>query len=150
MGVTRSTQPLSIATQPSRRRSRALDCHRKAGARECATSDWQRRKRAHDEAKRTAEPKDIEWAYPIEQAFNERFTAHAQVFADFSVDCRTTYCDVRATGYSPESPDVFMQIWLDVQAQKGSEIRADGWEGPGISDDGRVTTMMRLQRRSGT
>jgi hypothetical protein len=118
------------------------------GGCECATEEWQERKRAHDEAKRAAEPKDPAWAYPAEQAFHERFAAHAEAFLDFNVDCRTTYCDLRATGSTAESTSVFDELVGEVFEQRRFELT--GGTGSYESGDGRSTMTMRVDRQPGS
>lgn len=117
----------------------------RAGGCQCATEEWQERKRAHDEAERAAEAKDIDWAYATEQAFQQRVAEHAQAFVEFSVDCRTTYCDVRATGMTPESADVFDQILDEVFAQQSLGL-AGGTGSTEKSEQGG-TMIMRVDRR---
>lgn len=132
-------------TSAGRTESPAWNAPDRAGRCECATDEWQERKRAHDEAKRAAEPKDVQWAYRMEQAFNAGLAAHAQVFADYSVDCRTTYCEIRATGLTPESQGIFEQVEGEVLDQTREFTGGEG--GFGEDGDGRYSMKVRLNRR---
>jgi hypothetical protein len=134
-----TTETAGLQTSEAISPASAEDC-------ECATEEWQERKRAHDEAKRAAEPKDPQWAYAVEQEIHERLTEHAEAFVAFSVECRTTWCEIRATGATPESEDIFNSQILDgALAKKPFELTNS--EGTlSSSNDGTITIYLRIMR----
>jgi len=77
---------------------------------ECAcASGWLMRKSMREQAARKVEPKDSDWAYSMEQLLQQFASTHplGLKFEISSVDCRTTFCEIRAIGRTEDSWEAF-------------------------------------------
>lgn len=105
------------------------------------------RRSLREQAAREAEPKDPGWSYSTEQQLLE-FTAHhpqAGKFQITSVDCRTTYCELKAVGGDNESVLGFQKAMEDVRLQIWNGFTVES--GSGSSSDGTRMTMYHRFRR---
>ena len=70
------------------------------------------RKRKREQAAHDAETKDQAWAYPMEQKLREYLTRGFQTIPVevTLVDCKTTFCDIRAQGFSKENSAEFNRV----------------------------------------
>jgi hypothetical protein len=72
---------------------------------------WARRN-AREQAAIDAETKDPAWAYPMEQKLRE-FTSRRFQSGQIEVteiDCKTSFCELRAQGLAPETADEFNRV----------------------------------------
>lgn len=94
---------------------------------ECASFEWLIRKARHREAARAAEPKDVYWAYATEQKLQQSIAAHPQAvsFQISSIDCRTTFCEIKGIGVTDQSPESFSEILGDAQRQNRLGLGGD-------------------------
>lgn len=115
---------------------------------ECATSEWQMRKAEHEAAARAAEPKDVYWAYATEQQLQQFIAAHPQAitFQVSSIDCRTTFCEIKAIGLTDQSAEIFGDIIREGVAQERSGLDQGVASGSSRSD-GRIEMDARVTRR---
>lgn len=87
---------------------------------ECATPEWQTRRAVLKMLARAAESKDIYWAYAMEQRLQQLLTSHPQaaIFQVSSIDCRTTFCKIKAIGLTDRSTEVFEEILWEIIPHK--------------------------------
>jgi len=66
---------------------------------------WQRKTKG-EQAARDAESKDPAWAYRMEQKLREYTARRFQTIPIdvTSIDCKTTFCELKAQSFSPEQP----------------------------------------------
>ena len=67
------------------------------------------RKKARKRATLDAEPKDPTWAYSMEQKVREYLTQRlaASQIEVIEIDCKTTFCEIKAQGFVPEASGEF-------------------------------------------
>lgn len=87
---------------------------------ECATAQWHMRRGRLEAAARAAELKDVYWAFATEQELQQLISAdpRAEMFQVSTIDCRTTYCEIRAIGHMEQSADDFRDIVRHAMAQE--------------------------------
>lgn len=101
-------------------------------------------------ADRLKEPRDPSWSYYMEQTLRQYLASHARAaqFDFTSVDCRTTFCEVRAFGFDESTEPVWVQVMYDVKQQPWSEFgqygTASGREGGRLV---LIGTFHRLPRK---
>lgn len=102
-------------------------------------SDWFTYKGNQEEAALKAEPKDGQWAYSVEQLLQQYAASHrnASRYQITSIDCRTTYCEIRATGrLDLQANEAFQQMVSDAREEPWGEFSwrmGGGSEGVGDS-----------------
>ncbi|MEM9385467.1 MAG: hypothetical protein AAGA68_10430 [Pseudomonadota bacterium] len=81
----------------------------------CASDAWQGRRLKLEQEARANEIKDPYWAYEKEQRLNTLVADHelSSVLESWTVDCRQTYCDIRAT-MTGEEQGGFNQLILEI------------------------------------
>ena len=114
----------------------------------CATPEWRRRKMEHEAAVRAAEPKDLSWAYATEPRLHRYIAAdpRAVAFEVSSIDCRTTYCEIKAIGLTDESTDLFRKIIREMVVQEQFEFTQEMQSGASHYDD-RAEIHARVTRK---
>ncbi len=72
----------------------------------CASDAWQDRLALLEHEARAREAKDVYWAYGMEQRLNTFIAAHPEVLVleSWTIDCRETFCEIRATPVSVPNP----------------------------------------------
>lgn len=105
----------------------------------------QERRRAREQSAREAETKDA-WGYATEQQLQQFLTSHraADKFRMTTLDCRTTYCELRATGNSPEAIAAFQEVMNEAVQQSWAGLQMS--EG-GSTSDGASNTMYYILRK---
>lgn len=115
---------------------------------ECATEEWQARKAEFEAAARAAEPKDANWAYATEQRLQQFIAAdpRSTTFEISSMDCRTTFCEIKAIGQTEQSSDDFSDIIYQAVAQERFGLAQEMMSGASRYD-GRVDLGARVRRK---
>ncbi len=96
-----------------------------------------------------AEAKDPDWAYHTEQTLQQFLAKHpsAPQFDVLAIDCRTTYCDIRAAASSEAAWPVWQQVVYDITQQPWSEFGQTGSSSnPTEGGIGLVATLHRRPR----
>lgn len=117
---------------------------------ECACSHgWLDRKMKRQQAARDAEPKDGQWAYSMEQLLQQFAAIHRQgsKFEIASVDCRTTFCEVKAITHAEDGWEAFQQVMHEAQQEPWSDFGGDTAAGVTSADDGPMRLEFTLKRR---
>jgi hypothetical protein len=88
---------------------------------------WERR-RAREREALEAEPKDAAWAYPMEQKLREYLTQKLQSgrLEVLGIDCKTTFCEIKALVLYPEGSGEFTEAVSDFNAAI-SDINGKPW-----------------------
>lgn len=110
-----------------------------------ATLDDATHRGSHD----PAEAKDPDWAYHTEQTLQQFLAKHpsAPQFDVLAIDCRTTYCDIRAAASSEAAWPVWQQVVYDITQQPWSEFGQTGSSSnPTEGGIGLVATLHRRPR----
>lgn len=94
-----------------------------------------------------AEPEDDSWSYFMEQSLRQFLGQHpkASLFTIFNVECRTTLCEIQATGYDPSTAPDWDRILYDLGQQPWYDFRHVG-----TSQDeyqGQLAIVTHLTRR---
>jgi hypothetical protein len=107
---------------------------------------WEKR-RERERAARDAETKDAAWAYATEQKLREWASRRLQAASIelIAVDCKTTYCDLVAQPFEPESANEFGRALQDVQKEPWSDF--GGHAMSSSTETGKVTYRGELRRR---
>ncbi len=93
-----------------------------------------------------AEPKDVSWAYYMEQTLLQYLSSHSSI-AQFDIsliDCRTTQCLIEVIGYDESTVPVWQQVMYDIRQQPWSEFGQYGTSSGVV--DGRLTIVGTLYR----
>lgn len=114
----------------------------------CATPEWQIRKAEIEAAARAAESKDVYWAYATEQRLQHFIAARPQavVFQVSSIDCRTTFCEIKVVGLTDESTAVFEEIIWEAIAQERFGLTQEMASSSSHSE-GRIDMDARVTRK---
>ena len=96
-----------------------------------------------------AEAKDVSWSYQAEQLLTQYLATHppAAHFEIRSIDCRTTFCQVRAVSSHPDAWPLWTQISHDISRQAWSEFGPSG-SSVGKTTTGRDALILHLVRNS--
>ena len=97
---------------------------------------------------REAEGKDVDWSYQMEQALTQFVASHpsATQFDITSIDCRQTYCELKAFAFDESAMTDWMQMAEDVKRQPWGQFGITGSSMGVVS--GRVFARMTLYRRT--
>lgn len=78
--------------------------------------------------KRRKEERDIEWSYRTEQAIRQYLVTNkgASKFEIILVECRASFCEIEASGYTDDAWPVWQQVVQDVTTQPWSEFGSSG------------------------
>jgi hypothetical protein len=97
--------------------------------------------------KRAAEAKDVAWSYQTEQLLTQYLAMHppAALFEIRSVDCRTTFCQIRAVSSHADAFPMWIQLSYDIQKQAWSEFGIHSTSG-GKTTTGRDALILFLGR----
>jgi hypothetical protein len=102
-------------------------------------------------AQKQAEPKDIGWAYATEELLRQFVAAHRRSasFRLTKVDCRTTYCQIEATGPA-DSMSAFSVVINEAQAgyEEYFGLNSEVGGGTGKSADGSHDFSATLYRNT--
>ena len=108
-------------------------------------SELSDRRLAREQAARDAEPKDPAWAYAMEQQLRE-FTMprlQADQLELIAIDCRTSFCEIRAGG-SPEVSEAFNKVIGAVPGKPWNDFT--GWSITHDTDSGKRLHYARISR----
>jgi hypothetical protein len=97
-------------------------------------------------AARAAEAKDQAWAYPMEQKLREYLTRRFQTIPVevILVECKTSYCDIRARGFSEETSADFNRVVGEVPQQAWNDFSGTSmWA---EEEPGKLTFIAELHR----
>jgi hypothetical protein len=75
-------------------------------------------------AARAKEAKDAGWSHYMEQTLSRYLATHpkAAQFDFRNIDCRSTFCEIQATGVDESTKPVWSQVTYDLQQQPWSEF----------------------------
>jgi hypothetical protein len=95
----------------------------------CATPQWQERHAMPVTAAPPHESKDVQWAYATEQQLQRLIAARAQAttLQVSSIDCWTTYCEVKAIGLTDEAAGALLDIVREAVAQNQLGLGGEMW-----------------------
>lgn len=87
-----------IATQPTAEKQQRDTC-----------DELSERMQKRVQLAQDSEPKNPQWAYPMEQKLREFFAQRFQAaqIEVTGIDCRTSFCDIRAQGFAPDTSAAF-------------------------------------------
>jgi hypothetical protein len=94
-----------------------------------------------------AEPKDDSWSHYVEQGMLQ-YLASSPAMGKFEIsylECRTTFCQIKVTGYDESTGPTWDQIMYDMRSQPWYEFGQRG--GSSALIDGRLVIIQDLQRR---
>ncbi|MEM6641235.1 MAG: hypothetical protein AAF610_15205 [Pseudomonadota bacterium] len=113
----------------------------------CSTPQWRARKEAHERALRAAEPKDPDWAYAVEQQLHQLISEHPRAveLQVTTVDCRTTFCEIKATALLMPALDAFNKVIDRASLSQRFDLSAE--RQTTTETDGTLQIMARLRRR---
>lgn len=105
------------------------------------------RRMAREQATRDAEPKDPAWAYPMEQKLREVVSPRLQTkqIEVISIDCKTTFCELRAQALGPETNEGFNRVMEGVREQPWNDFT--GLAITNDTDSGNRLHYARVSRR---
>jgi len=85
-------------------------------------------RRARERAALDAETKDAAWAYPMEQKLREHLTQKLQSgrLEVLGIDCRTTFCEIKALLLDPEGGAEFNEAISDMNGKPWNDFRGMG------------------------
>jgi hypothetical protein len=112
---------------------------------------WQRKAKG-EQAARDAESKDPAWAYRMEQKLREYTARRFQTIPIevTSIDCKTTFCELRAQSFSPEAATELTNAMNALVMQPPADFR--GMSYSNTDEAGKavhVVQLKRLQERAG-
>ena len=100
-------------------------------------------------AARQAESRDADWADPMEQLLRQHMTTELAKHPVERLDiaCKTTFCELKASGRTAESQDAFQRLAQEIAAEPWADMEAAGG---GSSGDGirweATQTLLRRER----
>ena len=94
-------------------------------------------RRAREQAAKDAEPKDVGWAYSMEQLIRQHTEMHlpADKYTKLQVECRTTFCEMRLEGPNLDDQTVAAEVLHQIPQQVWSDVVQKGY---GSGSDGRA------------
>jgi hypothetical protein len=136
-----------VSAKTSTNSAVAVDAENRDMEQEC--SNWYTRKSKREQAAREAEAKDTDWAYSMEQLLQQHAATHPQgrKFEIKSVDCRTTYCRVKAVGHTDRSAEAFQQVMQEAMQAPWSQFSQRSEMSSGGSGENTITLEFVLSRR---
>lgn len=95
------------------------------------------------------EPEDADWSYFMEQALSQFLSQHpnAGLFSIFSIECRTTICEIQSIGYNDSTAPDWSRIMYDLQQQPWYDFRQVGTSQNDYQ--GQLAIVTHLRRMSG-
>lgn len=92
---------------------------------------------------RNAQPRDAGWADPMEQLLRQHIVGQLvkHPLDRLDINCKTTFCQIKASGKTKESQAIFQKVSQEVAAEPWAELRTGeaGSSGYGDSWDADVT-----------
>lgn len=84
-----------------------------------------------EQAARDAEPRDTNWAGPMEQMLRAHFTTQLaeHPLDHFEVSCKTSFCLIKADGRTKASYVAFQKVVQSIAQEPWSDLRADSAKG---------------------
>ena len=103
--------------------------------------------RATQHAELEAEPEDDSWSYFMEQSITIFLSQHrnADLFSVFSIECRTTLCEIQVIGFDQSTSPDWQRVLFDLTQQPWYDF---GMVGTSIDDfQGQLAIVTYLTRR---
>lgn len=104
------------------------------------------RRLAREQAARDTEPKDPAWAYPMEQKLREFTTPlfQAKQIDVIAIDCKTTFCEIKARGLVPDTSEGFNKV-IEAVPEPWNDFT--GWSIEHDTESGKRLHYVRISRK---